>query len=245
MYTLQPGLIPAEAVNFALKIMGMDLTTFILVCVIVLLLGIIAGRLWWDRHKRDQNIKNAKDSVELIIVPIEGGKIKRVLAKAYQGEAKNATDEDKATFLQNWFAKPEKSNVEPYQLWADFNYMDTWPPDAPESQQVPVMAWFFHEGDTAPKLPHDAERYNVERVTKQSTAFSRYSREVSVAATMLGQFSGFFNDLIASLPLLKKINWVFIMQIVTCAGIAALVYFAFTTNGNIATIIKSLPAQVK
>lgn len=238
MYTLQPGLIPAEAVNFALKIMGMDLTTAILVFVIILLLGIIAGKLGWDRYKREKNIKDGKDCVELIICPIEGGRIKRILAKAYQGEAKNLTDEDKGTFIQNWFAKPEKSNVEPYQLWAGFSYTDSWPPDAPESQQYPIMAWFFHEGDTAPKLPHDEERYNVERVTKQSTAFSRYSREVSVAATMLGQFSGFFNDLIASLPLLKKINWVFIMQIVACAGIAACIYFLFTINGNVSTILK-------
>ena len=241
MMISQPATVEIEPVLNATKIFGMDVMTASLVLIIMALLGYIAGRLWWDRYKRNKNIEDAKDSVELIIVPIEGGKIRRVLAKAFQGEAKEITNESKGTFLNTWFAKPEKGEVEPYQLWAGFNYTDDWPQDAPESQRVPVMAWFFHEGDTAPKLPHDEERYNVDRVTKQSTAFSRYSRETSVAATMLGQFSGFFNDLIASLPLLKKINLVFIMQIVTCAGIAALVYFAFMNNGNVATIIKALP----
>ena len=224
--------------NSVMKIMGMDLTTFVLVCIIILLLGIMAGRLWWDRHKRDKNIKDAKDSVLLEIAPMQGGRVHRVLAKQFQGEAKEHTNEAKETFLISWFAKPEGSNIEPYQLWPGFEYMDVWPLDAPESQQVPVMKWYFLEGDPAPKMPHDEEKYNVERVTRTTTAFSRLGRETAVASTMLGQFSGFFQDLIAALPMLKKINIVFILEIVILVGIAACLYFQFTGNQTLSAFIK-------
>jgi hypothetical protein len=102
------------------------------------------------------------------------------------------------------------------------------------------MKYYYHENDPFPKMPLEPEKWNVEMRTNVTSSFAKLSREESVAKTMIGQFSGFFEGLIAALPNLKKIPWLFYMQLGTMAGIAAVIYFQFNANTNIANMAKFL-----
>lgn len=210
--------------EYAVKI---DYVSSAMVVVIVILLGWIAFFYWDKARKRKKNREKYRGRVVLCIVPPQGGKARFICCEAYEDEAKEITDQNKGNFLLSVFAKPPGEEVEPYQLWADFEYMIDWPPGADPDEQIPMMMWFFRSGDTAPQLPHDAEKYNVERVTKQSTAFSKYSREVALAQAIVGQLSGFFKKLFEALPLLMRINWILWMQVITVLGIIGMAYFAF------------------
>lgn len=236
----QPYLVETKLLQ-VIKIMGMDVSTFLLVMLITLLIIGFGIYYWWQSYKRNKNIEEAKGKVLCEITPISGGQVKRKLCEMVEGEAKEIIDKSRGTFMLKAFIKvPEGSEAVTYYAFPEHDYLDVYPYEAPPSQQIPIVKYYFTEGDPFPKLPHDPAKWDVERVTRTTTAFARLAREESVAQTMLGQFSGFFEGLIAALPNLKKIPMLVILQIIILVGILAVGYLEFSSGQTIAQIGKSI-----
>jgi len=222
---------PILAVTY--KIAGLDISTFTLLVLIIGIFAFLFFKYWWDARKRNKNIKLAKQCVLLEICPNDGSPVKKELCKSYKGEAKQVSDQSRGTFLISLFAKPPEGTIsEPYQLWPGYGHIDVWPLDAPASQQIPIQKFYFIENDPAPKIPQDASRYSEARIKEITTTFARLSREEAIAQTMLGQFSGFFDSLIAALPALKRIPLIFLLILGIIALLAVNLYFGFH-NGQL------------
>jgi hypothetical protein len=236
MMISQPVTVEIKIVDNAIKIMGLEPAVFALASIGVLaVIGIIAY-FWWNDYKRNKHIKEAKNCVLLEITPIGGGKVKRVVAPVFKGTAKEVTHTSGATFFITETAKIKESDADGYYLIPGHGWIDEWPYDVPEKQRITILKYYYHENDPFPQMPLEPEKWNKEMVANVTSSFARLSREESVAKTLIGQFSGFFEGLIAALPHLKKLPIMFIILIVQCAGIAAVLYFEFTNGQRLANI---------
>lgn len=237
---LYPETVEISKVSFAIKIAGMDPSTFILVVVAVMGVFGIAFYYWWGDRKRTQNIQEAKNKALLEITPIGGGKVKRILAPVLKGTAKEVTHKSGATFFVSETAKTKDDDAEGYYLIPGHGWLDEWPYDAPPKQRITVLKYYFHENDPFPQMPLEPEKWNVEMRTNVTSSFARLSREESVAKTLIGQFSGFFEGLMKALPALQRIPLLFILSICQCAALAGIIYFIFTDSQKLAEIAKFL-----
>jgi hypothetical protein len=116
--------------------------------------------------------------------------------------------------------------------------MDEYPYDVPENQRVPILKYYYHENEPFPLNPLDPDKWNVEMRTNVTSSFARLSREESVAKTLIGQFSGFFEGLMKALPALQKIPIMFIIQIIMLVGIAVVGFLVFK-SGQETSVIKT------
>lgn len=239
-YIIQDMQVISDSGLYALRIMGMDFVTFVLVLIIFLLLALIAGYFIYTDSRRRKNIEFIRngDRVLLEIVPMSGNKVIREVVESFQGEAKKIEHNTRGTFLVSRFVKSDKLEAaEPYQLWPGCGHLDDYPYDAPENQRVTIVKYYFNEGDPAPKLMRDPKEWDTERYVKTTTAFARLARETKFAEVMQGQFSGFFDKLFKALPNLEKISLIMILCFVIIGMLAINLYFGFTTNSGIHTII--------
>ena len=234
---LQPETVEITKYYSALKIMGLDPLTFILALIVLLGVAGAGFYYWWQDHKRTQHIQKTKDSVLLEILPIGGGKVKRILAPTYKGTAKHVTHKSGATFFVTEEAKINESDADGYYLIPGHGWVDEYPYDVPARQRVPILKYYFHENDPFPQMPLEPEKWNKEMVANVTASFARLSREESVAKTMLGQFSGFFENLIKALPALQRIPIMFILEFVIIALLAVDIFFGFQTKQGIDMII--------
>lgn len=236
MYIIQDMQVISNSSLYAIRILGMDLITFALVVIIFILLGIIAAFSIFNEHRRMKNLEFVKkgDKVLLEIVPMSGNKVLREVVESFQGEAKKIEHVTKGTFLVTKFAKSENLEApEPYQLWPGCGVLDDYPYDAPEKQRIPIVKYYFNEGDPAPKMYRDPKEYDTDRVTRTTTAMARLHGETRFAEVMLGQFSGFFDKFFAALPHLQKIPLLIILNIVTIGLLIVSIYFSFSANSGI------------
>jgi hypothetical protein len=237
MFIFQPEAAVDAGTNYAIKIMGMDPITF------GLLLSLIIIGIWWfikyyflpDRRRR-KNIKLTQESVLLEILPIGGGKVKRKLAPVYKGTAKEVKDKSGATFFVTETAKLTESDSDGYYLIPGHGWMDEYPYDVSEIERVPVLKYYYHENEPFPLNPLEPDKWNVEMRTNVTSSFARLSREESVAKTLIGQFSGFFEGLMKALPHIQKIPILFILQIITMGILAVIAYFVFRDGQTLANI---------
>lgn len=237
MFTLQPEAAAVAGVSYALRIMGMDLLTFTFLLAFLITASILFVKLYFIPDlRRKKYIQLTKESVLLEICPIGGGKVKRVLAPVYKGTAKEIRDKNGSTFFISEYAKMEGGDADGYYLIPGHGKMDEYPYDVPENQRVPILKYYYYENDPFPQMPDDPEKWNVEMRTNVTSSFARLSREESVAKTLIGQFSGFFEGLMKALPSLQKIPMIFILQIVILGITAMLVFFIYRSGQDISTI---------
>jgi hypothetical protein len=237
MFIFQPEAAVDAGTKYAIKIMGMDPITF------ALLLSLIIIGIWWfiryyylpDRRRR-KNIKLTKESVLLEILPIGGGQVKRKLAPVYKGTAKEVKDKSGATFFVTETAKLAESDADGYYLIPGHGWMDLYPYDVDEIERVPILKYYFNENEPFPLNPLDPDKWNVKMRTDVTSSFARLSREESVAKTLIGQFSGFFEGLMKALPNIQKIPLLFIFQIITMVALAVIGYLVFKDGQTLANI---------
>jgi hypothetical protein len=237
MFIAQSGAATDNGINYAIKIMGLDPITF------ALLISLIIIGIWWfikyyylpDKRRR-RNIEKTKESVLLEILPIGGGQVKRVLAPVYKGTAKEVKNKSGATFFITETAKLNESDSDGYYLIPGHGWMDTYPYDVNENERVPVLKYYYHENEPFPLNPLEPDKWNVQMRTNVTSSFARLSREESVAKTLIGQFSGFFEGLMKALPAIQKLPLMFILQIITLAGIAGMIFFVFKNGQSLADI---------
>jgi len=239
MFIIQPEAAFTAGINYALRIMGMDLLTFTFLIAFLVTATILFVKFYFIPDiRRKRNIKLTKDSVLLEILPIGGGQVKRKLSPVYKGTAKEIKDKDGSMFFVSEYAKTDGGDSDGYYLIPGHGWMDEYPYDVPEDQRVPILKYYYHENEPFPLNPLDPDKWNVEMRTNVTSSFARLSREESVAKTLIGQFSGFFEGLMKALPNLQKIPLMFIMQIATLGIMALLVYFLYK-NGQDIMIIKT------
>lgn len=237
MFIFQPEAAVDAGTNYAIKVMGMDPVTF------ALLLSLIIIGIWWfikyyflpDKRRR-KNIEKTKESVLLEIAPLGGGKLKRDLFPVYEGTAKEVKNKSGNTFLITNVAKLDDPDIEGYYLIPGHGWMDEYPYDVPENERVPVLKYFFHEGDPFPQMPLNPKDWDVKLKTNVTASWATLSREQSVAKALLGQFSGFFEGLIKALPHIQKIPLIFIFQIITMVALAVIGYLVFRDGQSLANI---------
>jgi hypothetical protein len=237
MMILQPEMAEIKTVLYAIKIMGLDPATFALIFIGVA--GICGWffKMWWDDRKRTQNIAKTKNGVLLEILPTGGGKVRRILSPIYKGTAKEIKNKSGATFWITDSARiKEDDDAEGYYLIPGHGWMDEYPFDVPPKQRVPVLKYYFHENDPFPQMPLEPDKWNVEMRTNVTSSFARLSREESVAKTLIGQFSGFFEGLMKALPALQKLPLMFYIQLGMCAALAGILYFEFVSNQSISAL---------
>lgn len=238
MMILQPETVEITKYNAALKIMGLDPLTFFLALIVVLGVAGAGFYYWWQDHKRNKHIEEVKKKPVLLeIAPIGGGKVKRMLSPVYKGTAKEVTNKSGATFFISEVAKVSEEDADGYYLIPGHGWLDEYPYDVPARQRVTVLKYYFHEDDPFPQMPLEPEKWNVELRTNITSSFSHYSREMSIAKTMLGQFSGFFEKLIKALPALERINIIFILMFVIIALLAVDIFFGFQAKQGVDMII--------
>ncbi len=236
----QPFMVEINQPDFAIRILGMDILTFSLALIIVLMLAGIAFWYWRQDYKLKQNIQEAKGCVLLEIVPIGGGKVRRVLSPVYKGTAKEVKNKSGATFFISQYAKVNENDAEGYYLIPGHGHLDSYPYNAPERQQITVVKYYFHENDPFPQMPLEPDKWNPERKSEITSTFARISREESVAKAMLGQFGGFFEGLMKALPALQKIPIMFWIVIGIGALVVADIIFNFRNGQSIGDIHKFL-----
>jgi|GEM_PF-4855063 len=237
MFISQPEAAVNAGISHAIKIMGLDPTTFILLIILLIVAVIWFIRYYYlpDRRRR-KNIELIKESVLLEILPIGGGQVKRILSPVYKGIAKEVKDKSGATFFVSKIAKLDENDADGYYLIPGHGWMDKYPYDVPEIERIPILKYYFNENEPFPLNPLDPDKWNVEMRTNVTSSFARLSREESVAKTLIGQFSGFFEGLMKALPSIQKIPLMFIFQIVTMGALVIVIYLIFSSNQSIAEI---------
>lgn len=236
MNILQPGLPGITGVEYAIKIMGLDPATFILVFLVVCAFVGWFIKIWWDDRKRTQNAAKYKSGVLLEILPIGGGRVKRIVSPVFKGTAKEVRNKSGATFFVSEMAKFNENDADGYYLIPGHGWTDEYPYDVPVKQRVPILKYYFHENDPFPQMPLEPEKWNVEMRTNVTSSFARLSREESVAKTLIGQFSGFFEGLMKALPALQRIPIMFIIQLIMAGVMLVMVYFEFRNGQSISSI---------
>ena len=237
MFIAQSGAATDNGINYAIKIMGLDPIAF------ALLISLIIIGIWWfikyyylpDKRRR-RNIEKTKESVLLEIAPLGGGKLKRALFPVCEGTAKEVKNKSCNTFLVTNTVKLDDPDIEGYYLIPGHGWMDEYPYDVPENERVPVLKYFFHEGDPFPQMPLNPKDWDVKLKTNVTASWATLSREQSIAKALLGQFSGFFEGLVKALPHLQKIPLMFILQVITLAGVAGMIFFVFKNGQSLADI---------
>lgn len=245
MNIMQPGLPAVTGVSYAIKIMGLDPATFALVFILFAAFVGWFVKMWWDDRKRSQNIEKAKNGVLLEITPIGGGRVKRIVSPVYKGTAKEVRHKSGATFFVSEMAKINENDADGYYLIPGHGWTDDYPYDAPAKQRVTILKYYYHENDPFPQMPLEPEKWNKEMVTNVTSSFARLSREESVAKTLIGQFSGFFEGLMKALPALQKIPIMFIIQLCQCAALVAIFYWEFRNGQGIASLMTFLSGVTK
>jgi len=237
MFIFQPEAAVDAGISYAIKIMGLDPMTFTLLAILLVVAAIWFIRYYYlpDRRRR-KNIKLTRESVLLEILPIGGGQVKRILSPVYKGTAKEVKDKSGTTFFVSETAKLNENDADGYYLIPGHGWMDTYPYDVPEIERVPILKYYYHENEPFPLNPLDPDKWNVEMRTNVTSSFARLSREESVAKTLIGQFSGFFEGLMKALPSIQKIPLIFIFQIVTMGALVIVIYLIFSSNQSIAEI---------
>lgn len=221
---------------FSLRIMGMDIVTFGLVLIIIVLLGAIAAFYSINQYKRQKNAAMVMEGDKVLIeeIPIAGNSVKRYLVETQEGTAKKIGTSNSVVTK---FAKMKDDIVEPYQLWPGCGVLDKWPYDAPPLQQVTVVKYYFNEGDPAPKMSRNLAEWDTDRITRTTTTFSRLSSEQEFAKNMQGQFNGFFEGFIKHAANLQKIGIILILGIVQILLLVAVIYFTYMNGVQVSKFI--------
>lgn len=235
-YVMQDIAIIQDIPLFALRIMGMDIITFGLVLIIFILLVCIAGFFSIHQIKRQKNIEMVRtgNKVLIEIVPISGNSVIRQLVETEEGIAKKIKGSNSVV---SKFIKMNDETIEPYQLWPGCGVLDMWPYDAPALQQVPVVKYYFNEGDPAPQMMRNPDEWNVERKTTITTAFSRQASEQEFAKNMQAQFGGFFEGFAKYAANLQKIGIIFILGIINILLVIANIYLTYMNGATISKFI--------
>jgi hypothetical protein len=210
--------------------------TYILTAYIVLMVvavaGFFIGKTFWDQRRYKKNKEEVIGKVLCEFAPTSGGQVSRELLEEYQGIIKRPESTSKASFFMP-IKKTEKTEFTEYHAVPEHEYLDVYPANAPEKQQVIVRKFYFNENDPSPRMPHDASRWNDERYIKISSAISKDARNEASLRVLTSEMSGIWASIENFINYLKRLPTMMILSLVNIGITAIAILFLYFVNQNV------------
>jgi hypothetical protein len=224
--------------HFAFTILGMPLIQFVLVAIIVALLSWQLLRYMWNARQRNKHILEAKGKVLLEFTDNHGGKVERVLCTEFKGEARKEEHESRGTFTIQNMAKVPGHSIDCYFLLPEHDYLDTYPYDVPECQQIQIKKFYFTKNCPWPNIPHDASKWDTERYVKVTSTMAKLAKDESNLQVLVSEMSGIWEPMMKALEQLKHMSMIKILGFVQIVMLLIVGYFGWANMNAISAIAK-------
>jgi hypothetical protein len=234
----EPGIV--EYFN-AITILGMPLVTFAFVLFISLGVFGFLFILWWDRWRLNQHKRESAGKIICEFVPENGGLAYWVLCAAYKMELRKVETKSRATFMTDAFFKaPKGHSIDAYYPLPEHDYLDWYPRNCRQVQQVKLQKYYFVENDPCPKMPHDPSRWDTERYVRITSAIAKLAKDESNLQVLVSEMSGVWQNIAEFVQKLKMIP-ILMYCIIGLALINLFTAFmVFQSNNGIQQLVKFL-----
>jgi hypothetical protein len=240
-YILQAETLGMPGGLFAVTILGVPLTTFLLVMVFVLGVGIWLTFLMWDRTRLAKNKLESKDRVICEFMSESGGKVWRELLEKHKMEIKAVQTKSRAMFMADAFIKAPKGHaIDAYYALPEHDYLDVWPMNARATQQVTLQKYYFVENDPCPKMPHDPKLWDTDRYLRITAAIAKLAKDESNLQVLVSEMSGVWQNIA---DFVKKLQMIpLLLLAIGGLGLVCLftAFMVFQSNQGIQQLVKFL-----
>lgn len=223
------------------KILGLNPMIFLAICLAVLGLLFLIGRMYYLRWEHNAFIKESTGKI-LTIFHKKDTEIYKCFCSDFQGKAVLPKEHSAITFgLPDSLKPPPGHTIDKYLVFADHIWLDWYPDRLPRNRQIQVKTINYYENIPHPILPHDPDEWkDPEKYISMSTALYTQAADEATAESALKRMSGYLKVVE---DIVSKIGKLGIMFICSIAGIALTIvvgFIAYQAMSKAEAILKTL-----
>ena len=229
-----------EAQQSINKILGLHPLVFLAICLAVLGLLYLIGRMYYLRLEHNWLIKESNGKLLCTFLKKDNDSYD-VFCEDFEGKVKLPKKDSIISFgLPDSLKPPPGHTVGKYLVYPDHVWHKWYPDRLPRSRQIKVPWMQYYENVDHPLNPHNPEEWTSDRYLEVSTSLFTQAADEATAEAALKRMSGYLKVIEEIVNKVGKLGIIFIFSI---AGIAVNVlvgFIAYQAMNNSDKIIKLL-----